>query len=1137
MSTKEILEQRRAGLSDAKQALLEKRRQRSTPAAARVNVIPKRPPNEPVPASFAQQRLWFLQQLEPDSIAYNETRAVHISTHIDVDALKRALLEIMRRHAILRTNFALTNGQVQQVIHPYEKAAPKFLLHEFDLQTISTETQQAAARQYVDTFVRQPFNLANDMLWQSAWIRLGPDNAILVIVIHHILCDGWGLDIFDTEIKTLYEAFSTGKSSPLPALPIQYEDFAYWQQHHVTGEYLKEQLTYWQQTLADPPQEQVLTPDYHAHTSEQVPPGTCVSFTVPPATTQQLKQLSSREGATLFMTLLATFQILLYHYSGQTDILIGSPVANRTKTEFEPLIGCFINTLVLRTSLSGDPTVQELLQRVRDTALGAYAHQDVPFEKLVEVLSPERNQNRNHFFQVLFTFQNYQQPTNTISLSGSTTGWQIDPVASKFDLDLMMWEKEGVLKGDFSYDSNLFAASTIAGIQQHFLMLLSAIATDATQHLLDIPTLTAAEQQAISAWNNTQTAYPEQDCIQHLFEKQVAQAPDAIAIIAGKRRLTYRELDCKANQLAHYLQKLHVGPGSLVGLYLERSPEMIICLLGILKAGGAYVPLDIAAPIERTMFMLEDANIAVLITRQHLQKQLAQTHVPHTLYLDIVRAQIEQESTRLPVTHVTPQDLAYVIYTSGSTGNPKGVLVPHQPVVNYNWTLKERYTITGRDRMLQFASICFDTAGEEIFSTLLSGAALVIRSDSYAPSIQELYQLIEETHITILDLPTAYWHEWVTTLSSQILDFPASLRMIIVGGEKVLHEHMTTWQHYVGQRVDVIVNTYGPTETTIAATAYDITGPSTETDVPIGRPLPNAHTYVLNPLTLQPMPIGAPGELYIAGTGLAWGYLNEAVKTADRFIPNPFATTDGERLYKTGDLVRYRHDGNLEFRGRVDDQVKIRGYRIELGEIEHALRKHPAVQESVVLALEDRPGEKHLVAYVNPYPYQQIDVKELRELLRASLPPYMEPSTFFILDAMPLNTHGKIDRRALSTLKKQEVAADNLNDEEVDTPLVEILGILWAEILEVEEVNIHSDFFKTGGYSLLATRLLARIQDVLEIEIPLQTIFDAPTIASFAKELLKDESQREQIEKTVDLMLSVAQLSEDEVETMLQETR
>jgi amino acid adenylation domain-containing protein len=1136
MPTKEMLEQRRAELSGARQALLEKRRKRITPVATRINTIPRRPPHEPAPASFTQQRLWFLQQMEPENTAYNETRAVHMLRKLDEDALKRALLEVMQRHEILRTNFVLSNGQVQQVIYSYEDAASRFALHEFDLQALPIEEQQAAASRCIDTFVRKPFNLAHDMLWHNALIKLGPQDTILVTVLHHILCDGWGLDIFDAEIGTLYEAYSIGKSSPLSDLAIQYADFAYWQQHTLTGEYLDQQLAYWQRILADPPTQQPFISDALSQASEGAK-GARLSFSVPATTTRQLKALSTQEGVTLFMTLLATFQVLLYHYSGQTDILIGSPIANRTRPEFEPLIGCFINTLVLRTSLSGNPTVQELLQRVRETALGAYAHQDVPFEKLVEALSPERDLHRNPFFQVLFTFQSHQQQSQS-SLPGDIAAWQVDAMAAKFDLDLMMWESEGELQGNFSYDSSFFAPSTVAHIQQHFMMLLSTIARASTQHLLDIPTQTEAEQQAIEGWNSTQTSYPEDSCIHHIFEAQAAQTPDAIAIIAGKQRITYRDLNHQANQLAHYLQKLQVGPGSLVGLYLERSPDMLVSLLAILKAGGAYVPLDIAAPPERIAFMLQDANIAVLVTEQRLQHPLFQEKVAHMLCLDSAWEQIERESTLTPAAQVTARDLAYVIYTSGSTGNPKGVLVPHQAVVNYNWTLTQRYKVTTRDRTLQFASICFDTAGEEIYCALFSGAAIVMRSDTYAPSIQEFYQLINETQITILDLPTAYWHEWAASLaSSQALDFPRSIRLVIVGGEKVLPEHMAAWQQYAAKHVAVIVNSYGPTETTIAATSYDITGPTDvgSRDIPIGYPLANAQAYVLNPTTLQPVPIGAPGELCIAGTGLAWGYLAESAKTADRFIPNPFSKTPGTRLYKTGDLVRYRDDGNIEFRGRVDHQVKIRGYRIELGEIEHVLRRHPAVRESVVLALEGQPGEKQLVAFISPHENQQVETKALRELLKASLPSYMEPSAFFILAALPLNTNGKIDRRALAALSKQGATNDTPDDEAEDTPLEEILKLLWAEVLEVEETARHTNFFDAGGHSLQATRLLARIQDTLEVEIPLRFIFDAPTIAGFAQLLLQDPQRRERIEATLELLLSVAELSEDEVETMLQE--
>jgi amino acid adenylation domain-containing protein len=801
------------------------------------------------------------------------------------------------------------------------------------------------------------------------------------------------------------------------------------------------------------------------------------------------------------------------------------------------LIGLFINTLVLRTNLSGNPTFRELLRRVHDVALEAYGHQEIPFEKLMEELRVERNLTYSSLFQVMFVLQNSadsapQLPGLTVSrLSfGRTT--------TMYDLFLSLTETADELHGAIFYRTDLFDAETISRMVGQFQMILEGVVANPDQRLSALPLLTERERRRLLIeWNDTKKDYPKYKSIQELFEAQAERTPDTTAVTFEGEQLTYRELNQHANRLARYLIKLGVGPEVLVGVYMERSLEMITGLLGILKAGGAYVPLELNYPMERLEVLLDDTRAPVLLTQQRLVETLPK-HGAKVLCLDSDWETISHESEQKPLSPVSPDNLAYVIYTSGSTGKPKGVQITQRALVNFAASASTTFELAPNDRVLQFASISFDTAAEEIFPCLIRGATLVLRTDSTLDSVALFLQKCRDWGITVLDLPTVYWHEVTEKLSSEQLTVPEQLRLVIIGGEKANPERMAQWQKTVGDRVRLL-NTYGPTEATVVTTMWEL-GPSFQTngslrEVPIGRPIPNVQAYILDK-DLNPVPIGVSGELHVRGIGLARGYLNRPDLTAEKFIPNPFSGNPGERLYKTGDLVRYLPEGNIEFVGRLDNQIKIRGFRIELGEVESLLCQHPRVRDTAVMVREDEPGNKCLVAYVAPRQQQVLTVSELRSFLKAKLPEHMMPSAFVFLDALPLTPNGKVDRRALPVPDRARpdlavtfVAPRN--------PVEEVLAGIWAETLRLGRVGIYDNFFDLGGHSLVALQVMSRLQNALRVEVPLRTLFEKPTVAGLTAAILHEPPSRNKIERTAELTLKLSHLSTDEVENLLSEKR
>ncbi|MCZ8118403.1 MAG: amino acid adenylation domain-containing protein [Microcystis sp. LE18-22.4A] len=1096
---------------------------------------------EELPLSYAQQRLWFLDQLEPNSPFYNISLALHLAGNLQVDVLEKSLQEIIQRHESLRTNFATIEGNPVQVIKP-ESNWQLTLVNGKDSPKYREEQE---IKKWLEIHSHQPFDLANDSLIRATLLQLSDTEHFLLICLHHIVSDGWSMGVFIEELTTLYNAYTKGLEPLLQELPIQYADFAIWQREYLQGEIRQNQLNYWQKQLAAAPALLHLPTDY-PRPLQQSFQGDRIKCILSPELSQGLNKLSREKGVTLFMTLLTAFQTLLYRYTGQTDILVGTPIANRTRSELAGLIGFFVNTLVLRTDLARNPSFSELLKQVRETATDAYDHQDLPFEMLVEALQPERNMSYTPLFQVMFGLDN--EIVDSIDLEGiKATRQPLEFKTAKFDLSLSIQVKEARLTAIWEYNTDLFDKSTIERLSGHFVNLLTGIIANPEQVIGQLPLLTKSEtNQLLFDWNQTKIDYKNDLCLHQLFEQQVKQNPQAIAVKLENEFFTYQELNNRANQLAHYLQSLGVKADSLVGIFVERSLDMIIGILGILKAGGAYVPLDINYPKERITYILEDTQLSILLTQSQLLEQLP-AFQGTTICLDQDWSTIAKQSTVSPLVEVEQHNLAYIIYTSGSTGQPKGVMIGHRSVVNYILTTIREYGITSEDQILQFSSICFDASVEEIFVSLLSGATLVLRTEEMLRSSEDFWQCCQKWQLTVLGIPTAYWHQLASELTPDTLPILSKIKLIVIGGEAIQPAKVQQWQTVTGQYSPLprLLNGYGPTEATIAATFSEFTSP-TITNVPIGRPISNTQVYILDAF-LQPVPVGVAGELHIGGVGLARGYLNRPELTQEKFIPNSFEKdevipptplnkggNEPSKLYKTGDLCRYLPDGKIEYLGRIDNQVKIRGFRIELGEIETVLSQHNAVKTAVVIAQEDETNQKRLVAYIIPKveivstqkEKNSLNVTELRQFLKAKLPEYMIPSAFVILESLPLTPNGKTDYRALPSpefqSQAQYIAPRN--------PIEEILSSIWAKVLKVAQVGIHDNFFELGGHSLLATQLISHIREAFQVEMPLRELFVAPTIAELAQGI-KRLSEGEQLtelpilprDKAAELPLSFAQ--------------
>jgi amino acid adenylation domain-containing protein/non-ribosomal peptide synthase protein (TIGR01720 family) len=1071
--------------------------------------ITPRKTQDNLPLSYAQQRLWFLQQLEPDNPFYNIPSALRLRGSLNIPILESCFNQIIQRHEILRTKFSSIDGQPIQIITP----ELNLTLPIIDLSNLSAKEREAEARRIIDLEAQTPFNLEIPPLLRSSLLRLDKAEYILLFTMHHIISDGWSTDVMVREIVTLYESLTNNQPSTLPELTIQYADYAIWQRQWLQEEILTKQLAFWQQKLAEA---SVLPfpidkPRPHIQTYQ----GTKQAFVISPELTNALKILSQQENCTLFMILLAAFKVLLSRYTATEDMVVGSPIANRNRTQIEDLIGFFVNTLVLRTNLAENPTFLELLARVRDCTLSAYANQDVPFDLIVEAIKPDRHLSHTPLFQVMFVLQN--APQSNMELPDLT--WEsLEIVAhtTKFDLTLLIEETETELKANWEYNTDLFNSDTIARMSAHFQTLLAGIITNPQQSIAQLPLLTTKEQQQLLVeWNGTQAEYSLDKSIHQLFEEQVAKTPDAVAVVFGNSNLTYKELNTKANQLAHYLQKNGVKTDILVGICLERSLEMAIAFLAVLKAGGAYVPLDPSYPPERLHLMVEDANLSVLLTPEILLDLIPNSQAKiNIICLDTEWETIAQNSSINPVKSVTPNNLAYIIYTSGSTGTPKGVMIPHRALSNHMLWMQTELPLNSSDKVLQKTPFSFDASVWEFYAPLLVGGQLILAKPDGHQAPGYLTELIIKENITILQLVPSLLR---VLLEEENIPNCQSLRRVFCGGEILPWELQ---QRFYNQLKHCqLYNLYGPTEATIDTT-YWLCPRQEQAINSIGKPISNVQVYILDAY-LQPVPIGVPGEIYIGGAGLARGYLNRPELTKEKFITvgaNHLSPLQNNKLYKTGDLGRYLpalkdtasrreaiceavsfrsplgHNGKIEFLGRIDNQVKLRGFRIELGEIESKLEQHPQIKQAVVQVREDLANQQRLVAYLVSRQEQSPTTSELRSYLSEKLPEYMIPAVFLFLDSFPLTPNGKIDRNALPIPEitiERELTVNPRN--QIESSLVNI----WTEVLQVDNIGINDNFFELGGDSILSLQVIAKARGA-SIQLSPKQIFQYQTIADLA---------------------------------------
>ncbi|WP_444546339.1 amino acid adenylation domain-containing protein [Archangium lansingense] len=1029
-----------------------------------------------LPLSFAQQRLWFLDQLEPGSAFYNVPAVVKLTGVLDVGALERSFEELVRRHEALRTRFGTEGGAPVQVICQ----EPVFAFSVEDLSELPEAVREGEAKRRVEEEAQHPFDLASGPLLRTKLLKLGEREHVLVLVMHHIVSDGWSMGILVRELAGLYEAFSQGKPSPLAELPVQYADYAAWQREWLRGEVLDAQLGYWRKQLKGAPPALELPTD-KPRPAVQTYRGGYRGIQWPRELQEAVRALAQKEGATPFMVLLAAFQVVLGRYAGQEDVSVGSPIANRTRAETEGLIGFFVNTLVLRTRLEGEATFRELLGQVREVTLGAYAHQDVPFEKLVEELKPKRDMSRSPLFQVMFVLQN--APVTGVKLKGlRLEAVEAEGKTSKFDLTLGMEETEQGLRGGMEFNSDLYEGQTVERLLGHLGVLVQAAVAEPGKRLKELPLMGEEEkQQVLVGWNATGSAGAEDSCLHELFEQQVERTPQEIAVESEGRRLTYGELNRKANQLAHHLKKLGVGPEVRVGLSVERTEEMVVAVLGVLKAGGAYVPLDPSYPRQRLGFMLEEARPLVVVGQGEVLERLPEVGA-HRVALE--EEGVAQESTDNLARSAGPGNVAYILYTSGSTGRPKGVALEHRSAVAFVRWAGEEYSQEELKGVLAGTSLNFDLSVFELFAPLTRGGTVVVAENALA-----LAGLSGAEKVTLVNTVPSAMAELVRTGG-----VPKSVRTVNLAGEPLAGALVRAMEEAL-PGVERVLNLYGPTEDTTYST-YAQVPKHTKREPTIGRPLKGTQAYVLDG-EMKPVPVGVAGELYLGGEGQGRGYFGRPELTAERFVPNPYG--EGERLYRTGDRVRWVEGGELEYLGRIDQQVKVRGFRIELGEVEAVLRGHEGVREAVVVVREDGAEGKKLVGYVVPEG-RAPEAAELRQSAREKLPEYMVPSAFVVLEVLPLTPNGKVDRKALPapeglrpTLESSFVAPRDA----LELQLVRI----WEELLGLQPVGLQSNFFEQGGHSLLGMRLMSMIRERLGRSLPVAALFQSPTLEELAVRL------------------------------------
>ncbi|HEU5227044.1 MAG TPA: amino acid adenylation domain-containing protein [Ktedonobacteraceae bacterium] len=1045
------------------------------------------------PLSFAQERLWFLNQLLPGCPVYHIPAAWRLRGPLDLTALKQSLSVLMERHEMLSTTIALVDG------HPIQKCVQRATLPLTieDLRAWSLVQRDAALDERLQAMIKRSFDLSQGPLWRIALFRLADEEYILLVIFHEVIADGWSVKVFERELVTLYSTFvQRGATLPLlPELPFHYTDFALRQRQNLQDEEQEALLAYWRQQLETAPHVLELPGDA-ARPAAQTFWSASHMFSLPGSLFQALQRLSQPADATPFMTLLAAFQVLLFRYTEQEALLVGTPISGR-QAEVEGIVGPLANTLALRADLSGNPSFRELLARTRRTCIDAFAHQDLPFAQLVEAIQPERDLSRNPLVQVMFAFQAASQRSTPVWRMGEVEmlPMSVERGMTTADLSIILREEADGLVGTIEYNRDLFREETITRLAEHYCALLKGIAANPAQRISDLPMLTQAERhQLLVEWNKTQAAYPT-TLLHRLFEAQVERTPDAVALVCAGDQLTYDALNRSANQVARALRSQGVGPEIPVGVLLERSPELMIGLLGILKAGGAYVPLDPSYPKERLAIMLADAQAPVLLTQTTLQASLP-AYAGKVICLDADSQMMSQASPENLDSGTQPEHLAYVIYTSGSTGTPKGVMVTHSNVTRLFAATDAWYHFNERDVWTFFHSYAFDFSVWELWGALLYGGRVVVVPYLVSRSPEAFYKLLVRERVTVLNQTPSAFYQLIDLENAGLARGELSLRLVIFGGEALEIPKLKTWFDQHGDQQPQLVNMYGITETTVHVTYRPLTVADVNSDSGsvIGYPIPDLTIYVLDQ-HFQPLPIGIPGEMYVGGAGVARGYLNRPELTAERFIPDPFSALPGSWLYRTGDLARYHANGDIEYLGRIDHQVKLRGFRIELGEIEACLKRLPLVQEAIVILRRDHAENAQLVAYVVPKQKGGITPDELERDLLKDLPSYMMPAAFVLLAALPLSSNGKIDRRALPApeIQREQVYVAPRN------PTEELVAQIWMEVLGLSRVGIHENFFKLGGHSLLLMRVFSRLRVTFQIEMPLQRFMERPTIASLCE--------------------------------------
>jgi amino acid adenylation domain-containing protein len=1081
------------------------------PSSAPMITRRRRDGNERITLSFGQERLWFLYQMDPSSPFYNLNTAARLTGVLNIDALERSLNEIIRRHDILRTRYRAMDGQPFGIVD----SDLNLTVEVVDLLRESELDREPEALKISAKYFQQPFDLGQGPLIRAAVLKLGGRSHLLLLSMHHINFDGWSIGIFFSEFAILYESYAARKSCALSELPLQYSDFAFWQRQWLHGEALKSHLAFWKDYLSG------ANPSLDLHTDRPRPPvqsfrGARQGFSISSSVAGSIKSLAKQERATLFAALLSAFQTLLYRYTNQEDITVGTPVANRNKVEIENLIGFFVNTVAMRVDLAGKPAFRDLLSRVRETILEVQTHQEIPLERVVEEVQPKRELNRAPLFQVMFVLQN--APLQQLKLGDLTlVPMEIDNGTAKFDLTLYMRETGHELTGSLAYNTDLFESTTVARMIACFQVLLESVATDPDRHISRLALLTAAQRcQLLAEYDQPGEAYPFEGVVQRLFEAEAAIHPDALAVAYENETLAYGELSRRANQLAHYLKSLGIGPEVPVGICLEPSIDTIVGILGIIKAGGAYVPIDPSLPKERAEFILNDVGAPALLTRQTLLEKFSGCKALAIL-VDADWKTIAGHGDDNLHDSVEPGNLIYIMFTSGSTGTPKGVAIEHRQLLNYIFAIRQRLQLPFPASYATVSSMAADLGNTCVFPSLCFGATLHVISPDQASDPNALADYFREHDIDCLKIVPSHLSALLTSARSEQV---IPRKRLILGGEA------SSWS-LIGRLRSlaphcVIFNHYGPTESTVGVLACKVEeklGDASAT-VPIGQPIGNIRAYLLDQ-HFEPAPTGVPGEVYVGGLGLARGYFNRPGLAAENFIPDPFSREPGARLYRTGDLARSGLSRNIEFLRRVDDQVKIHGFRIELGDIDAMLGQHPSIRESLITTY-GASGTKAVAAYIALNAGAEITIAQLRGYLKKRLPDHMIPSAFVTMDSLPRLPNGKINRKALPEPDRSAPEAKT-DCEPPASPVERELAEIWTRLLGVERISTRDSFFDLGGHSLLATQLVARIYDVFQVPIPLRSIFEKPTILELALAIEEE------------LIREIARYTEEEAERLLNE--